>query len=274
VYKWSAGAAQFELVQGIATTGAINLEAFAIAGRPMLAVASHYDGVTYDINSFVYAWNASQYVLNQTLATRGATQFKSFEVGGESFLLVANHRSTVPATHATTSELWRWSAFAGQFVSQQLIPTVGAFGWEVFVHGGTTYAAYTSLYSGSSHSSNSSVFTFDPVSRTLAVVASTPTVGASGVLALSVGGTTKLWTASYYTGSSFATTSVLFGFNGTALVREQGFATNGPRGVSAAWVPTDGGETPLVFVQDHHNGSTSNLQVRTFEWRCRDGLVR
>jgi hypothetical protein len=94
------------------------------------------------------------------------------------------------------------------------------------------------------------------------------------VLALSVGGATKLWFASHYTGSSYATTSVLFGFNGTALVREQGFATLGPRGVSAAWVPTDGGETPLVFVQDHHDGSSHSLQVRTFEWVCRNGLVR
>jgi hypothetical protein len=112
------------------------------------------------------------------------------------------------------------------------------------------------------------------VSRTLAVVASTPTVGASGVLALSVGGATKLWIASYSTGSSSVTTSVLFGFNGTALVREQGFATLGPRQVSAAWVPTDGGETPLVFVQDYYDGSSYNLQVRTFEWVCRNGLVR
>jgi hypothetical protein len=274
VYKWSAGAAQFELVQGIGTLGGHDLEAFAIAGRPMLAVANHFSGSTYDINSFVYAWNASQYVLNQTLATRGAGTFKSFEVGGESFLLGANYFTTSTASYATNSELWRWSALAGQFVSQQLIPTVGASAWEVFVHGGATYVALTSYRSAASEASNSSVFAFDPVSRTLAVVASTPTLGASDVLALSVGGAPKLWISSHYTGSSYATTSVLFGFNGTALVREQGFATNGPRRVSAAWVPVDGGETPLVFVQDYYNGSTSNLQVRTFEWRCRDGLVR
>jgi hypothetical protein len=213
-------------------------------------------------------------VLNQTLATRGATQFKAFEVGGESVLLVANFFSTTTSSSATNSELWRWSAFAGQFVSQQLIPTVGAYGWEVFVHGGVTYAAYVSSGLGSATPTNSSVWAFNPVSRTFAVVASVSTVGVRDVMALSMGGTTKLWFASHYTGSSYSTTSVLFGFNGTALVREQSFATLGSLRVSAAWVPVDGGETPLVFVQDYQNGSTYELQVRTFEWRCRDGLVQ
>jgi hypothetical protein len=167
--------------------------------------------------------------------------------------------------------MWRWSAFAGQFVSQQSLPTVGAHGWEVFVHGGVTYAAYASHYTGSSYAATSSVYAFNPVSRTLSVVASAPIVGPTDVIAFSIGGVQRLVFASHYSGSSYASNTFVYIWNGTALVRDQSIPSLGSYKTAVGWVPVDGaGETPLVLVQDYHDGSIYNLQVRTFEWRCRN----
>jgi hypothetical protein len=273
VYKWNAGTAQFGSPQGIATLGALDFESFTIGGRPMLAIANQYSGSSYDTNSFVYGWNAGsgQYVLNQTLATRGATLFESFVAGGEAYLLVANYASGT-GTHATTSEMWRWSAFAGQFVSQQLIATVGAYGWTTFEYGGTTFAAYASYYTGSSHSSTSVVYSLNSVTRQLVPVTSVATLGARGVVSFFIGGVPRIAFAHHYTGSSYSTTSPLFRFNGTVLVREQSIATLGVTRMPVVWLPTTTGTTPLMLPQDFYDGSTYNLQMRTLEWRCRNDV--
>jgi hypothetical protein len=275
IYRWNAASRTFGSPQGIAIQGGYDLEPFVIGGRPMLAIASHYTGSSYNTNSVVYGFNAGTglYVLNQTLATRGATKFKSFVAGGESYLLVTNFASG-GGSYSTDSELWRWNAFAGQFVSQQLIPTTGAFGCDVFVHGGMTYAAIANYYTGSTTVTPSNVYAFNPALRTFSVVASVTTYGAKDVMALSLGGATKLWFASNQNSGAPATTSVLYGFNATTLVREQSIPTFGTERVSAAWMPVDGGDSLLVFAQDHYDGTTFNLQVRTLEWRCRPFVAR
>ena len=101
IYKMDKSTGRLSLYQNLQTRGAIDLEYFSIANKHFLAVANHYDGTYYRLDSTVYQWNGKLFVDFQKLSTNGAGHFTYFKVLGERYLAVANHYNG--STYSTKS---------------------------------------------------------------------------------------------------------------------------------------------------------------------------
>ena len=93
IYEYSASTNRFVELQSIPTKGALCWEAILIGDRAFLAVANHYDGSTYNINSVIYEYSAStnRFEAMQSIPTKGALDWEAILIGDRAFLAVANY---------------------------------------------------------------------------------------------------------------------------------------------------------------------------------------
>ena len=93
IYRYSLASDQFEVLQEIATSGAVNWEAFAIDGTTYLAVANHQSGETAQrVNSRIYrhSFKSGRFEVVQEVETVGALDWEALSLNGVTYLVVAN----------------------------------------------------------------------------------------------------------------------------------------------------------------------------------------
>ena len=91
ILKWSGK--QFEPFQDLLTSS------LYMWGRPLIIKANgtvylaiaNFQGINFDIDSFIYRWNGVKFVLHQSIQTHGVKGWDFFSTArGEVFLVVAN----------------------------------------------------------------------------------------------------------------------------------------------------------------------------------------
>eukprot|EP00049_Salpingoeca_infusionum_P007446 m.121108 g.121108 ORF g.121108 m.121108 type:complete len:466 (-) comp13702_c0_seq1:114-1511(-) len=159
VYKWNGGT--FVSFQAIPTRGAHDLCHFEMDDTHYLAVANRFNGSTYEVDSEVLRWNGTMFVTFQLIPTKGAHDWQHFVIDDTHYLLVANQRND-EAMYTVDSVLYRWNGV--EFDAIQHIPTSGASHWEHFTihneHQPTHFFAVANQYTGSSHLTDSEIFTW------------------------------------------------------------------------------------------------------------------
>ena len=88
VFKWSGNS--FVKLQSLQTYGAIDVKSLNINGDTFLTFANFYNGINYNIDSFIYNLDGSKFVLFQSIPTHGASAWYPFVMCDETFLGVAN----------------------------------------------------------------------------------------------------------------------------------------------------------------------------------------
>ena len=146
---------KFFLYETIPTNGPRDIEFFTIADKHFLAVANHYDGTTYRVDSVIYQWNGHQFIAVQNISTNGAAKFIYFQILQDVFLGVANfHNDT---THFINSVIYIWKD--NRFEKFQEIGTEGALSSTVFVINNETFMVFANTHnSKDGYSVHSSVF--------------------------------------------------------------------------------------------------------------------
>jgi len=130
-------APDFVEFQSLPTTGAQDIEPFAIGVDSYIAIANSRDELTYDVNVTVLKWDGNDFVQVQAIPSYGAADCEFFTLGGEQFLAIANLRNDV--TYEVDSKVYRWDGAA--FTEFQSIPTIGAADCEFFTIGEDSYLA-------------------------------------------------------------------------------------------------------------------------------------
>ena len=95
-----------------------------------LAVANHYNGTSYRLNSVIYQWSLSQeqFVVFQIIETFGAQGFDFFEITNEQFLAISNYYDD--SSFSINSYIYKWNR--NKFEKIQEIATEGAATSETF----------------------------------------------------------------------------------------------------------------------------------------------
>ncbi|MBN1993493.1 MAG: hypothetical protein JW953_12400 [Anaerolineae bacterium] len=155
IYRWDGADFEQIPIQQIPTNGATAWKYFTIGSNHYLAVANHYNGSTYNINSKIYQWNGSSFVECQSIATNGAYDWEYFTIGGsDHYLAVANYYNG--ATRSINSRLYRWNG--ASFVEHQVISTTGAADWRYFTFNNDSYLAVANNNNDSTHNINSKIY--------------------------------------------------------------------------------------------------------------------
>ena len=246
IYKMDNSTGRLSLYQTLQTRGAFDLEYFSIANKHFLAVANHYDGTTYRLDSTVYQWNGKLFVDFQKLSTNGANHFTYFKINGEKYLAVANYNDG--STRSTKSVIYKWSS--GKFNRFQDISTEGALGCTAFVINGDTFIAFANYYNSQhKYSVQSTVFKWS--GGHFVKLQSLQTYGARGVKSFSINGHTFLAFANQYSGSKHNTNSFIYKWNGNKFVLFQSIPTRG----AIAWCPFVISGQTYLGVANHHGDS-------------------
>ena len=116
------------------------MEYFKTGDQHYLAVANHYDGTSYRLNSVIYQRSLSQeqFVVFQIIETFGAHSFEFFEITNEQFLAITNYY--VDSSHSINSYIYKWNS--NKFEKIQDIATEGAVNTETFVISNETFIAF------------------------------------------------------------------------------------------------------------------------------------
>ena len=101
------------LVQAISTIGAQDWEFFTIGNTSYLAVANHYDGISWSFPTNIYRFDQTQplglqFVLVQQLSTNAAADCEFFTIGNISYLAVANYLGLDGNSYSTPSNIYRF----------------------------------------------------------------------------------------------------------------------------------------------------------------------
>lgn len=224
IYKLNDTTGKFTLYQTINRPGVHDIEYFAIADKHYLAVANHYNGGSYVLNSAVYQWNGQQFVVSQDIATVGATSFNFFQTFSDLFLTVTN-------TLNTNSVIYKWKD--NQFKKFQEISTDNPMASTMFAINNETFIAFAN-YQGSSQgfSVHSSVYKWSV--NSFVKLQSLQTSGAYDVKSFKHDGETFLAFANYQNNEyKYNLDSPIYKWNGSKFVL---FHTIPTRGASD-WYP-------------------------------------
>ena len=223
IYKMNDVSETFSLYQTIDTIGCYGMKYFTIADEHFLAVANHYDGHKYQLNSLIYRWNGYQFVYSQNIITSGATDFNFFKVFTDFFLVVTNCYNG--AAFRINSVIYKWRS--NHFEKFQEIATEGAMGSAAFVINNEHFLVFANLLN-----TESPVFKWSGGS--FVKLQSLKTNGAHDVKSFSIDGGTFLAFANHYEhGKKYNTDSFVYKWINAMFVLFQSIPTRG----AAAWHP-------------------------------------
>ena len=162
IYQYSAASGQFEVMQEVDTSGALDWEAFMLNGTMYLAVANHYNGGSYNIKSRIYRHSAAsgQFEEMREIDTSGAIDWESFTLDGTMYLAVANFQNGV-SSYNIKSRVYRHSTTSDQFEVVKEVDTSGAYDWEAFTLNGALYLAVANHFNGGSWNIESRIYSID-----------------------------------------------------------------------------------------------------------------
>lgn len=220
VYRWAPSSVEWQEHQRLRTTGAIDLEHMVIGGQHYLAVANHYDGSSFAVNSIVYRWSEAllAWEEHQSIPTIGATDWLHIEVDGSHFLVVANSGAdALRGGPSVDSIVFQWESSLLRWEVHQRIATKGARDWEHMVIDGQHYLAVANSYDGTTRAVDSVVYRWS--SATLAWVEHQriPTLGARDWQFVDTGIQQYLAVANYFDGVSYSVDSVIYVWSPVAL---------------------------------------------------------
>lgn len=141
IYRYSTVSNQFEVVQEVETSGAVDWKAFMLDSVVYLAVANAYNGTTHNIKSRIYRHSAisDQFEALQEVASSGAYDWEAFTLNGAAYLAVTNYKDD--SNFNLISRVYRYSATTERFELVQEVNTNGALDWQAFTLGGASYLA-------------------------------------------------------------------------------------------------------------------------------------
>ena len=230
IYKLNVSTGRFFLYQTIDTTGGGDIEHFTIADKHYLAVANHFNGTSFRLNSVIYQWNGTQFGEFQNISTKGGYDFNFFKVLSELFLTVTNYYDDTSSS--INSVIYKWKN--NQFEQFQEIGTEGARASTAFVINNETFIAFAN--SGNyeqGYSVPSTVFKWSGGGGSFVKVQSLQTHGAHDVKSFSINGSTFLAFANFRDGSNFNIDSSIYKWNGSLFALFQSIPTRG----ALAWHP-------------------------------------
>lgn len=196
IYKYQPALGQFALSQHVSTSGAVDVEHFAVGLAQFLVFAN-----SVGPSSPVLRFNTTSQLFAevQTLSTVGAYDVEVFVIGSRQYLAFANYVNG--ATRNIDSFVYRLTdPDAPLFEQLQAIPTIGAVQWTHFVTGTGNYLAVANQLNdqGSTFKVNSTVFRFDSAKDRFFKVAELPTSGADSITKFDVNGTSALAVAQHH----------------------------------------------------------------------------
>lgn len=246
----------FETGTSLASTGAVDWEAFSVDGTPWLVVANQPVS-----NSLLYRWNNTNQAFEQAdqIATDNAYDWEAFEVDGTPWLAVAEAGTT------GSSALYRWDEGLGSFVEAQQIATSNARGWEAFRIGDTPWLAVANhTEGGSDYTLDSILYRWDGSSFVQAQAIETH--GAYDWESFTLDGTPWLAVANAREVNDHSIDSVLYRWNAGTQSFEvaQAIPTLSARDIESF---SAGGETCLAFA-NHSDGSSYSVESQIW---CHDG---
>jgi len=245
----------FEEYQEILTNGGINWEYFVIDDVIYLAIANHFNGSTYNINSTIYKWNGSSFNVTQTLSTKAGFDIDFFSIDNESYISVANNRDG--STFNLPSKIYNWDAMS--FCEIQSIDTNGARKWENFVIEDEVYLALANYKSDTTCNIDSKIYKWNGSSFT--EFQSIPTSGAKDWESFIINNETYLALANGYNDITGNIDSKIYKWNGSSFTEFQSIPTSGAKD----WESFTINENIYIVVANHYNG-TYNVDSKIYKW--------
>ena len=200
------------------------MEYFKTGDQHYLAVANHYDGISYRLNSVIYQWSLSQeqFVVFQSIETFGAHSFDFFEITNEQFLAISNYYDG--SSYSINSFIYKWNS--NKFEKIQDIATEGAVDTETFVISNETFIAFANHYTQQKRELvQSAVFKWS--GQQFVKLQSFQTYGARDVKSFTDNGSTFLAFANYRRESQYDINSPIYKWNGSHFVLFQSIPTRG-----------------------------------------------
>ncbi|CAE7381548.1 TSPEAR, partial [Symbiodinium necroappetens] len=264
IYEWNDASSTFLEMQSIPTKGAIDWEAFSMEGTQHLAVANHFDGSSYNVDSKVYRWDdASRIFLEiQSIPTAGAYDWAAFSMDGIQHLVVAN--SGNGSSRHVDSKVYKWDDASSTFLEMQSIPTKGAHDWAAFSIDGIQHLAVANLGDDSSHNIDSKIYKWNDASSAFLEMQSIPTKGAVCWEAFSINGTQHLAVANLHDDSSYKVDSKVYQWHHVAytFLETQSIPTEGAFDFTA--FSMEG--TQHLAVANHFDDSSHNVDSKVYKW--------
>lgn len=234
-------------------------------------VANYYDGSTRRIDSYVFHGSASGLSPSgrrTSLPTIGALAAAAADLNADGFVDVvfANHHDN--ATYRTDSYVYWGSASGFSSMNRSSLPTLGAYSVAVadLDRNGWLDVVFANYYDGSTYATTSYVYLGSPSGFATGSRLALRTDGALDVCVadLDRDGFLDLVFASFYSGSSYNTSSIVyFGSSaGPDTSRTLRLPTIGARGCAVGDVDRDG-DLDVLF-GNHYNGSTGFVSSRIY----------
>jgi len=137
IYKYNTSTKLFEQYQAIGTYGAYDWEYFTIGTERYLAIANHYNGGSYNVDTVIYKWNTSTLKFDITFESIGNTYasyaLKEFIIGTDNYFVIGNFYSS--------TYVYKWNGSTFTTTALQIIPTSGSYGLDNFTLDGNFYLA-------------------------------------------------------------------------------------------------------------------------------------
>ena len=293
--------------QSISTSGAVDIKPIIVGTNTYLAVANYRNDasneISYGINSAIYKWLSAQSCFGsgttcgsvlQVIPTKGAYRMEAFTLEGGSYLAVTNaFDPTIGVGYNQPSYIYKFIGsgyncpVGGGFGNAeygscgtpfQVIDTSGAYGFEFFTAGNSSYLAVANSYNGTSFNINSKIYKWitglkcfgDGITCGTAFQA-IPTSGATQLQTFSTGPDTYLIAANAYNGSSYNINSNFYQWmpgsqcfgNGTACGSAfQSVPTSG----AAWWEPVTISGNIYLATANYFNGTTRNINSSIMQW--------
>jgi len=182
-----------------------------------------------------------------------------FKIGDQHYLAVANHYNGT--SYRQNSVIYQWSLSQEQFVVFQSIETVGAYSFDFFEITNEQFLAISSLFDGSSHSINSSIYKWN--SNKFEKIQDIATEGAVNTETFVISNETFIAFANHYTAQKqWSLQSAVFKWSGQQFVKLQSFQTYGVRDVKSF---SDNGSTFLAFA-NYRRGKERNINSSIYKW--------
>ncbi|CAE7941654.1 TSPEAR [Symbiodinium necroappetens] len=265
IYKWNDASSTFLEMQSIPTKGARRWTAFSMNGTQHLAMANHFDGSSYNIDSKIYKWSdtSSTFVEIQSIPTRGALDFTAFSMDGTQHLAVANYFDG--SSHNIDSKIYKWNDASNTFLEMQNISTKGAHGWAAFSIDGNQHLVVANQNDDSSHNLESKIYEWNDASSTFLEMQSIPTKSALGWTAFSMNGIQHLVVANQYDGTSYNIDSKIYKWNdaSSAFLEMQSIPTKGANGWTAFSID---GIQHLVVANALDSTGSWNIDSKVYKW--------
>lgn len=254
---WASGPiTQFQPFQDIPTGGAYSWKFFTIGTDHYLALASYYNGSTYNFNSKIYKWNGSSFVEFQTIPTFGGHNWEFFTIGADHYLAVTNHYNG--STYNLDSKIYKWNG--SSFEPFQAIPTEGGWQFKLFTIGSDHYLAVSSSENGSTTNLDSDIYKWDGSSfvhyQNIATNAGTRweffTIGTDYYLAV----------ANHHNNFDFTINSKIYKWDGSNFVEFQSISTSAAFDWEFFIIDGD----YYLALANYYNNSTYNIDSKIYKW--------